>query len=68
VAELARRSPEVVECQRITGEDCYILKAHVRDVVHLEELIDQFALYGQTTTSIVQSSPVPLRGVAVHPD
>jgi hypothetical protein len=27
----------------------------VRDVAHLEELIDAFVLYGQTTTSIVQS-------------
>ena len=37
--------------------------AHVRDVEHLEELIDRFAIYGQTTSSIVQSSPVPARGV-----
>ena len=63
VAELAHETPEVVECHRITGEDCYVLRAHVRDVEHLEEVIDRFALYGQTTTSIVQSSPVPGRGV-----
>jgi Lrp/AsnC family leucine-responsive transcriptional regulator len=63
VAELARRTPEVVECRRITGEDCYIATAHVRDVEHLEEVIDHFVALGQTTTSIVQSSPVPRRGV-----
>jgi Lrp/AsnC family leucine-responsive transcriptional regulator len=63
VAELVRGMPEVVECHRITGEDCYLIKAHVRDVGHLEELIDQLAPYGQTTTSIVQSSPVPPRGL-----
>src|SRR5437763_4784736 len=66
VAELARRTPEVVECRRVTGEDCYVMTAHVRDVTHLEEVIDGFALYGQTTTSIVQSSPVPPRGAAVE--
>jgi Lrp/AsnC family leucine-responsive transcriptional regulator len=65
VAELARRTREVVECNRITGEDCYILSAHVRDVGHLEEVIDRFAALGQTTTSIVQSSPVPGRGLAL---
>ena len=65
VAELARAAPEVVECHRITGEDCYFVKAHVRDVQHLEELIDRFTPYGQTTTSIVQSSPVPARAVAL---
>jgi Lrp/AsnC family leucine-responsive transcriptional regulator len=65
VAELAQRTPEVVECNRITGEDCFIFKLHLRDVEHLEEVIDRFVPYGQTTTSIVQSSPVPARGLAL---
>jgi Lrp/AsnC family leucine-responsive transcriptional regulator len=65
VADLARASEEIVECHRITGEDCYFMKAHVRSVEHLEEVIDRFVPHGQTTTSIVQSSPVPVRGVAV---
>jgi Lrp/AsnC family leucine-responsive transcriptional regulator len=65
VAELARETEEVVECNRVTGDDCYFMKAHVRDVEHLEEVIDRFVVLGQTTTSIVQSSPVPRRGIAV---
>jgi len=65
VAELAQRTPEVVECHRITGEDCYFMKAWVRDVEHLEEVIDQFAVYGQTTTSIMQKSPVKGRPLSV---
>jgi Lrp/AsnC family transcriptional regulator, leucine-responsive regulatory protein len=67
VAELARALPEIVECHRITGEDCYLIRAHVRSVGHLEEVIDQLAAFGQTTTSIVQSSPVPARGIALEP-
>jgi Lrp/AsnC family leucine-responsive transcriptional regulator len=63
VAELARRTPEIVECRRITGEDCYIATAHLRDVEHLEEVIDHFVALGQTTTSIAQSSPVPRRSL-----
>jgi Lrp/AsnC family leucine-responsive transcriptional regulator len=65
VAELARETPEVVECHRITGEDCFFMKLYLRDVDHLEEVIDRFAVFGQTTTSIMQSSPVPARGVAL---
>ena len=65
VAEIARTSGEVVECHRITGEDCFFLKAHVRTIGHLEELIDRFTPYGRTTTSIIQSSPVPPRGPAL---
>ena len=58
VADLARATPEVTECVRVTGEDCFVMRLHVRDVEHLEEVIDAFVLYGQTTTSIVQSAPV----------
>lgn len=63
VAELARQTPEVVECHRVTGDDCYVMTAHVRDVEHLKGIIDEFAAYGQTTTSIMQSSPVPRRAL-----
>jgi len=63
VGELAKKTPEVVDCRRITGDDCYIMTVHVRSVEHLEEVIDRFAAHGQTTTSIVQSAPVPARGI-----
>ena len=61
VAELAQKTAAVVECHRITGEDCFLLKVHVADVTQIEKVLDRFLAYGQTTTSIVQSSPVPLR-------
>src|ERR1700759_1736009 len=32
VSELAQRTLEIVDCRRITGEDCYIMTAHVRSV------------------------------------
>ena len=65
VADVARETPEVTECHRVTGEDCFFVSVRVRDVEHLEEVIDRFTPFGQTTTSIVQSSPVPARGVEV---
>ncbi len=65
VAQIARDTPEVVECQRITGDDCFFMRLHVRDVEHLEEVLDRFTPFGQTTTSIVQSAPVPARGVSL---
>jgi Lrp/AsnC family leucine-responsive transcriptional regulator len=67
VGELAKRTPEVVDCRRITGEDCYIITIHVRSIEHLEEVIDRFVPYGQTTTSIIQSAPVPARGIDLTP-
>jgi Lrp/AsnC family leucine-responsive transcriptional regulator len=63
VAELARRLSQVSECHRITGEDCFLVRVHAATVPELEELLDQFLLYGQTVTSIVVSTPVPQRGL-----
>jgi len=63
IAELAQAVPEVVECHRVTGEDCFILKVFLKEVSNLDRVLDKFLAHGQTTTSIVQSSPVPPRGV-----
>lgn len=71
VAKLAHDTPEVIECNRVTGDDCYVITAHVRDVDHLEAVIDEFAAYGQTTSSVMQSAPVPRRPIstrAARPD
>ncbi len=68
VAQIAQATPEVVDCRRITGEDCYVMTAHVRSVEHLEEVIDRYAAHGQTTTSIVQSAPVPSRPIDLAGD
>lgn len=62
IPEVARETPEVAECYRITGEDCYLMRLHLRAIDDLEDVLDLFTPYGQTTTSIVHSSPVPRRG------
>ena len=61
IPELARDVPEVVECHRVTGEDCFVLKLHLRAMDDLEEILDRFIVLGQTTTSIIHSTPVAAR-------
>jgi len=61
ISELARKTPEVVECHRVTGEDCFIMKVLVGRVELLEAVLDEILRYGNTTSSIVQSTPVALR-------
>lgn len=65
IADLASRSPEVSECHRISGEDCFLIKVHVPDLSALEEILDRFLVHGQTTSSFVVSSPVPSRIVGL---
>jgi Lrp/AsnC family leucine-responsive transcriptional regulator len=62
IPEIARETSEVAECHRITGEDCYLLRLHLRSIDELEELLDRFTPHGLTTTSIIHSTPVPRRG------
>lgn len=58
LVEVMRGLPEVLECHRVTGEDCYVIKVAVSSVGQLEKLIEHLVQYGQSTTSIVLSSPV----------
>lgn len=62
IPEVAHETPEVAECHRITGDDCYLIRLHLRSIDDLEDVLDRFTPYGQTTTSIVHSTPVPRRG------
>lgn len=61
IHRLASECVEVLECHHVTGDDCLILKVATASMQHLETLIGQFGMYGQTTTSIVMSSPVTER-------
>ena len=61
VVEIATQMPEVTECHRVTGEDCFILKVHFEGLEVLDRLLDRFLVCGHTTTSLVQSSPIPAR-------
>jgi len=61
IAKIAQEIPEIVECHRVTGEDCFIFTMHLRSVDRLEPILDQFTPYGQTTSALVQSAPVPAR-------
>jgi Lrp/AsnC family leucine-responsive transcriptional regulator len=62
IPHVARETPEVVECYRITGEDCFLIKLYLRAIDELEEVLDRFTPYGLTTTSIIHSAPVSRRG------
>jgi Lrp/AsnC family leucine-responsive transcriptional regulator len=59
--DVAREIPQIVECYRITGEDCLLVKLHAPNIEGIEEILDRFLTYAQTSTSIVVSSPVPQR-------
>ena len=66
IAELAAEIREVEECLRITGEDCFYIKLHLGSIEELPSILDRFLLYGETTTSIVNATPVARRDPPPH--
>ncbi|MFF0307119.1 Lrp/AsnC family transcriptional regulator [Streptosporangium sp. NPDC004379] len=54
--------PEILECLRTTGEDCYVLKVAATSMPHLEQVVNELTAFGSTTTNIVYSRTLPYRG------
>jgi|SRR4029450_5933655 Lrp/AsnC family transcriptional regulator, leucine-responsive regulatory protein len=61
IPEIAEQLPEVTECHRITGEDCFYLKIQLRAIDELSQVLDRFLDFGETTTSIVNQTPIAER-------
>lgn len=56
-----RETPQIVSCERVSGDDCFVARAHVRSVAEMEAVIDRLVPFGATNSSVVQSAPVPAR-------
>jgi Lrp/AsnC family transcriptional regulator, leucine-responsive regulatory protein len=68
IPELAAEIPQVSECHRITGEDCFYIKVYLRSIDELSSLLDRFLAYGETTTSLINASPIPRRDPPLDSD
>lgn len=53
--------PEFTECDKVTGEDCFIARLHVRTMDQLDTLLDRLNAYAETNTAIVKKTPVKRR-------
>jgi Lrp/AsnC family leucine-responsive transcriptional regulator len=68
IPELAATLTEVGECHRITGEDCFYVTVHLRSIDALSGVLDRFLVYGDTTTSLINATPVPRRDPPIPTD
>jgi Lrp/AsnC family leucine-responsive transcriptional regulator len=62
-AALARKLPEILECHRVTGAESFMVQVAVRDVLHMEAVIDSMMPYVATNTSMILASPVPWNSI-----
>lgn len=61
VEKMIQAMPECIECDKVTGEDCFVMRLVVRSIEQLDVVLDSLADYVQSNTSIVKSSPVKRR-------
>ncbi|KAF1053466.1 MAG: HTH-type transcriptional regulator LrpC [Stenotrophomonas maltophilia] len=57
VLEELAEIPQLIDCYRVTGESCVMLKAAVASTGELQELIDRLMKYGASKTSLILSTP-----------
>ena len=56
-----QNTPQFTECDKVTGEDCFIARLHVRSIEQLDSLLDELNAYAETNTAIIKKSPVKRR-------
>ncbi|HDR9191591.1 AsnC family transcriptional regulator [Burkholderia vietnamiensis] len=61
VEDVLRRIPEFVECDKVTGEDCFMCRLYLRTIEHLDDILSKVTERAETSTAIVKSTPVPRR-------
>ncbi|SED33603.1 Lrp/AsnC family transcriptional regulator, leucine-responsive regulatory protein [Burkholderia sp. WP9] len=58
VEEVIRRIPEFVECDKVTGDDCFICRLYLQSIEQLDEILTKVAERAETSSAIVKSTPV----------
>ncbi|QRM53986.1 Lrp/AsnC family transcriptional regulator [Sinorhizobium sp. BG8] len=61
VERLIQELPQCVECDKVTGDDCFIARLYLRSMEELDTVLDGIAERAQTNTSLVKSTPVKRR-------
>lgn len=61
VERIIQDTPEFIECDKVTGDDCFIARLVVRSMGELDSILDKVAERAETNTSMIKSSPVKRR-------
>ena len=61
VQKLLGEIREFSECDKVTGDDCFIGRLHLRSIEHLDQILDRIADKAETSTAIVKSQPIRRR-------
>lgn len=61
VRELIEQTPQIVECDKVTGDDCYVARLFVRSMDEIDTILDRISDKASTSTSMIKSKTVARR-------
>jgi Lrp/AsnC family transcriptional regulator, leucine-responsive regulatory protein len=61
VERVIQDTPEFTECDKVTGDDCFIARLCFRSMEQLDAILDRIAEKAETNTAIVKATPVRRR-------
>lgn len=61
VERILQDMPECIECDKVTGEDCFIARICLRSIDVLDDLLSPLKDRAETNTSIIHATPVRRR-------
>ncbi|UXI04253.1 Lrp/AsnC family transcriptional regulator [Photobacterium sp. TY1-4] len=60
---MIERIPEIIECDKVTGEDCFFARICFESMSQLDDVLDKVSTLADTNTSIIKSTLVKRRNV-----
>jgi len=61
VERIIQETPEFIECDKVTGDDCFIGRLVVRSMGELDGILDRITERAETNTSMIKATPVKRR-------
>lgn len=61
VQKVIEDTPEFCECDKVTGDDCYIVRLFVQSLERLDTILEPIIGNAETHTAIVKSQPIRRR-------
>ena len=61
VERIIQETAEFIECDKVTGDDCFIGRLVVRSMGELDGILDKVAERAETNTSMIKATPVKRR-------
>ncbi len=61
VQKLIEEIPEFTECDKVTGDDCFVARLLIRSISDLDQILDKITDQAETSSAIVKAQPVTRR-------